>query len=75
MEREVETGRKQTREMRTGVRKVWERNGSGLAGGAAVGRGERDGIEEERVWRYVEGGRRRGKRGTRIMGERGRSGG
>ena len=69
--------------MRTGVRKVWERNWSGLAGGAAVGGGERggieggggDGVEEERVWRYVEGGRRRGKRGTRIMGEGGRSGG
>ena len=49
---------------------MWGRNGNGSAGGAAVGRGERDGIEEERVWRYVEGGRRRGKRGTRIMGER-----
>ena len=54
---------------------MWGKNGNGSAGGAAVGRGERDGVEDGREWRYVDGGRRRGKRVTRIMGGRGRSGG
>ena len=57
------------------MKKVWGKNGNGSAGGAAVGRGERDGVEDGREWRYVDGGRRRGKRVTRIMGWRGRSGG